>query len=517
MLVRDYLMRNREIWPERIAYISETARLGWGEVADRSSRLAAALQGLGIGKGDVVASMSYDSHEVVELWYACSLIGAIRAGINPRYAPAEVEHLLTDSNARVLLVEGGDCEQTFDRVKAGPADLTVIGFGRHQRTYDYEQVLASAIGDPVLPVLGVDDILALSYTTGTTGLPKGALWRQGGVIESLVKSWMQTGVQPDDVYLHCLPAAGVPVCWLTHNVVNGSRVVIQRKFSAAGALELIEAERVTSVGWVPTMMLDVLSELAATPRDISSLRLVVYGTAPATPALVRQASQALGCQMQQWYGSTEGTLGCYAILSWEDHREALNGKPEILSSSGRPTLHCEVRILDDDLQPVEPGQAGNICVRSATLMAGYHNRPEETAAVLRDGWLMTGDLGILDSDGYLRIVDRKNFMIITGSYNVYPIVVENVLADHRSVHELCVFGIPDERWGEAVCAVVVPAADVTDHDALRAELVTLARDRLAKFEVPKRIDFVDELPRGTTGKLLKRLVRDEYWEKKDIV
>ncbi|WP_433710210.1 class I adenylate-forming enzyme family protein [Nocardia sp. CA-084685] len=511
MLVRDYLMRNEAVWPERIAYVSETARLSWGDVAARSRRLAAALQGLGIGKGDVVASMSFDSHEVVELWYACSLIGAVRVGINPRYSAGEVQHLLSDSGARVLIVEGGDCEQTFDRLESTVADLVVIGFGSHQRGRDYEQTLSDHSGEPVLPELNDDDIIALSYTTGTTGLPKGALWRQAGVIESLVKSWFQTGARPDDVFLHCLPAAGVPVLWMTRNLVNGSRVVIQRKFSAPAALDLIASERITTVGWVPTMVLDILSELDAMARDISSLRLVVYGTAPATPALVRQATEALGCEMQQWYGSTEGTLGCYAILSWEDHQKALSGQPEILTSSGRPTLHCEVRILDDDLRPVLRGQTGNICVRGATLMAGYHNRPEETAAALREGWLVTGDLGMLDQQGYLRIVDRKNFMIITGSYNVYPVVVENVLADHESVHEVCVFGIPDERWGEAVCAVVVPHGDNTDRDGLRADLIALARTRLAKFEVPKRIDFADALPRGTTGKLLKRVVRDKYW------
>jgi acyl-CoA synthetase (AMP-forming)/AMP-acid ligase II len=215
--------------------------------------------------------------------------------------------------------------------------------------------------------------------------------------------------------------------------------------------------------------------------------------------------------MQQWYGSTEGTLGVYAILSWEDHLKGLSEDPGIISSNGRPTLHCEVSILDEQLRPVPAGETGNVCVRSATLMAGYHNRPDETAAALKDGWLITGDLGRFDENGYLRVVDRKNFMVITGSYNVYPVVVENVLTDHELVVEACVFGIPDERWGEAVCAVIVADSDVTDHDALRRELLVMARNRLAKFEVPKRIDFVSSLPRGATGKVLKRVIKDQYW------
>jgi long-chain acyl-CoA synthetase len=180
-------------------------------------------------------------------------------------------------------------------------------------------------------------------------------------------------------------------------------------------------------------------------------------------------------------------------------------------SVGRPVPGTEVEIRDDEGRVLPTGEVGEICARSPGVMQGYWRSPEASAQALSNGWLLTGDVGYLDEDGYLYIVDRKNFMIITGSYNVYPVVVENALSEHGSVREACVFGIPDERWGEAVCAVVVPEQHVTDLGSLRAELLQLARERLAAFEVPKRVDFATELPRGSTGKLLKRVVRDRYW------
>jgi acyl-CoA synthetase (AMP-forming)/AMP-acid ligase II len=510
MLVRDYLWRNSRTWPDRIAYVSRERRLSWREVTDRATRLATALEALGIGSGEVVCSLAGDTHEVAELWFACAMSGRVRVGINPGYSAAEIAHVLMDSGARAVVVEGGPSEGVLAEVVDAVPGLLVIGIGAHEQALDYETLLADAVAEPTWPRLDPDDIVAISYTTGTTGKPKGARWRHGAVVACMVGTVLQTGLRPDEVFLHCLPAAGVPIIAMTANVVNGSRIVIQGRFDAGTSLELIERERVTALLWVPTMLHDVLSRPEIDERDLSSLRLVIYGSSPATPDLVRRASSTLGCELQQWYGSTEGTLGVYAVLSWPDHLRALHGESHILSSCGRPALHCEVEIRDATGAVAPTGEIGDIVVRSETLMAGYHGLPDETEEVLHDGWLRTGDLGHFDEDGFLHLVDRRNFMIITGAYNVYPIVVENVLSDHPGVDQVCVVGVPDERWGEVVCAVVVPAAGHDDHDRLRAELSEFARPRLARFEAPKRIDFVAALPRGATGKVLKRVVRDGY-------
>lgn len=505
MLVRDYLVNNARSWPTKTAYISRSGRFTWGETAERSLRLAAAFRAFGIEKGDVVASLSYDSQEVVEIWYACALIGAVRVGINPRYSPHEMGHILVDARARLLVVHA-TCRASFDLIDVDTSALmTVVGVGEgHGFSLDYDSLIADTDPLAALPELDSDDDIAISYTTGSTGLPKGARWSQSSVVASELNTWLQAGLRRDDVFLHCLPAAGVPVLLAAFNVFNGSTVVLMEKFSARGALGMIQSERVSCVLWVPTMIVDVLADPEFDRFDLSSLRLVIYGSAPASPALVRRTIDRFGCEMQQWYGSTEGAAGWYSILDHHDHLTALAGRSELLSSCGRPTLHCQISIVDVDGRELPRGEVGEICVRSETLMTGYVGLPAETADALRHGTLRTGDLGRFDEDGYLYLVDRKKFMIITGGYNVYPVVVENVLAEHPAVREVCVVGVPAERWGEEVWAVVVATGDISED-----ELMEFCKGKLAKFEVPKHISFVSALPRGATGKVLKSAVRDQ--------
>jgi acyl-CoA synthetase (AMP-forming)/AMP-acid ligase II len=502
MLIRDYLAGNAMAWPERLGYVAGTTRLSWGAVADRSWRLAAALQALDIGKGDVVGIIGPDTHHMVESWFAANTIGAVRTGINFRYAAREMAHIIQDAEVKVLLIHGGS-EATYRAIdEEMPSVRAVIGFGKHSFDLDYEAVLAAHPPEPTWPGLDRDERVAISYTTGSTGKPKGALWRHGAVVDALLNTVLQADVRHDDVYLHSLPAAGVPILLATWNVCNGSAIVLQERFSARGAIELIQQERVTCLLWVPTMIVDVLNDPEISAFDLSSLRLVIYGSAPASPALVRRAMGTLGCELQQWYGSTEGCGGWYTMLHHEDHLRGVEENPALLSSCGRPTVHCRIAVKDEAGRDLPAGEVGEICVRSETLMDGYLHLEAETSEALRDGWLYTGDLGRQDEHGYVYLVDRKKFMIISGGYNIYPVVVENVLAEHPRVREVCVVGIPEDRWGETVCAWVVPDGDLTT-----AELVEFCAGRMAAFEVPKRIDFVESLPRGVTGKVLKTEVR----------
>lgn len=512
MDIVEYLVRNAEVWPDRPAYTDSTGTYTWADVHRRSLTLAAALSSRGVGAADTVASLSRDRVETVETLFACAWLGAVRTGINYRYSPREVAHLLSDSEAKLVVVEAGGCESLLDaadvRVKAR---IRVGGDGTDPDDYDVAGRAATL--PPARYPASSDDLVAISYTTGSTGLPKGALWRRGAVPEVLTQTWFQTGVRNDDVFLHCLPAAGVPILLAIANVVNGHHVVLLDRFDAEQALTAIERHRVTYLLVVPTMLQDLCRAAHERACDLSSLRLVLYGSAPATPALIRDAMATFGCELVQWYGSTEGTGGWYSQLTWHDHQAALalDDPNEILSTCGRPFLHTRIELRKPDATRAEAGEVGEVCVSSATLMAGYHNLPEETAAAFDGTWLRTGDLARWTDKGYLQLVDRRKFMIITGAYNVYPVVVETVLAEHPAVAEVCVVGIPDDRWGEAVCAVVVPAqAGRVDPNALRGELSAYARQHLAKFEVPKRIDIVDALPRGVTGKVLKRVVRDSY-------
>ena len=511
MDIVEYLARNAEVWPDRPAYTDSAGTYTWAEVYRRSRTLAAALAARGVGAGDTVASLSRDRIETVETFFACAWLGAVRTGVNYRYAPREVAHLLKDSEAKVVVVEAGECETLLDAADLDVKARIRVG-GEGTDPDDYDTAGRAAATNPAPYPAGPDELVAISYTTGSTGLPKGALWRRAAVPEVLTQTWFQTGIRNDDVFLHCLPAAGVPILLAIANVVNGHHVVLLDRFDAEQALAAIERHRVTYLLVVPTMLQDLCRAAHKRARDLSSLRLVLYGSAPATPALIRDAMTTFSCELVQWYGSTEGTGGWYSQLTWRDHQAALalDDPNDILTTCGRPFLHTRIELRRPDGTRVDAGEIGEVCVHSDTLMVGYHNLPDETTAAFHGDWLRTGDLARWTDRGYLQLVDRRKFMIITGAYNVYPVVVETVLAEHPAVAEVCVVGIPDERWGEAVCAVVVPAEASVDAEALRADLLDHAKRHLAKFEVPKRIDIVDELPRGATGKVLKRVVRDSY-------
>ena len=509
MLLRDYLVRSAEIWPERQAFISSTATLTWGEVADRALRLAAVLRELGVRKGDVVACMSTDTHEVVEAWYASAIVGAVRTGIHYRYSPREAAHILRNSAAKVLFVQGGRAEETLNQIPDLPSTLEhVIGFGDHQLTRDYEQLVNNH--DPLLrdvwPELGPADVATIGYTSGSTGLPKGAVSTHGAIVAAALNTWCQAGLWHEDVLLNCISClGGANIIFTGGNIFTGGKTVLLDRFSPQRFQDLVEREAVTVALMVPTMMQDVLDHADFSRASLGSLRLMIYGAAPATPTLVRRALREFGCEMQQWYGSTEATGGWSAILHHRDHLRALQDAPEILSSVGRPTLHTELRVVDDNGNQLPRGQIGTVAIRCQTLMNGYLGAPEETAEVLRDGWLEIGDLGYQSNEGYVFIVDRKKFKIVTGGFNVYPVMVENVLAEHEAISEVCVIGIPDRRLGEAVCAVVVPSRPVDP-----AELTAFCKERLASYAIPRQIDFVESLPRNPAGKVLKQRVRERY-------
>jgi acyl-CoA synthetase (AMP-forming)/AMP-acid ligase II len=505
MLVRDYLIAQASRSPERLAYIDGSRRFTWAQTADRAMRLAGALRDRGVRKGDVVASLALDGIEVIDLWYASAMLGSVRTGINWRYAPREIDHILTDARVKVLIAESGGPAATLADVEA-PQSIDVITFG--DDSDGYEDLLAST--SPLLPNewddLSGDDTIAISYTTGSTGLPKGALWSHAAVVSAQLHTWIEAGGRRDDIYLHCIPSPGVPILLATWNVHFGATIVLHDRFTPTSVLELIQTEHVTSALLIPTMIGDLLNHPSFSEFDLSSLRLIIYGSAPTTTTIVKRAIEAFGCELQQWYGATEGVGGWFTILRHEEHLWALASDGALLQSCGKAMIHTLIRTVSEDGRTCGPGEVGEVCIKSDTVMSGYLGLPAETAETLRDGWLHTGDLGRLDDEGYLFLVDRKKFLIITGGYNVYPVVVEDVLSRHPAVAEVCVVGVPDERWGEGVCAVVVlhnPGSTTAE------DLLAYCKPRLAKFEAPKYIVFETNLPRGATGKILKRAVKDD--------
>ncbi|MBC7161149.1 MAG: AMP-binding protein [Immundisolibacter sp.] len=508
ILPRDLLRRCGAALADHLAFIDGDRRRTWGDMDRRADRLAAALQGLGIGKGDVCAVLAHDRVEVVEHWYACLKLGALRVGINWRYAAREMLHLLHDSSARALLVEASCVPLLAGELDAlRRAGLILIGFGAgHGLPLDYDTLLAKADRRPTLPALAEDDLIAISYTTGTTGLPKGALWTQRGVRDALVYSSLMLGLRQSDLYYAPFPMAGVPLLCATLGLVNGMAVLLpDGDFDAARSLELMAEHRATTGIFVPTMLQRLLERHAAGHHDLSALRMVSYGSSPATPQLIRGAMSQLGCEMIQLYGLTEATAGWLSFLQHEDHLQALGGRPELLGSCGRPALHVDLSIRGPDGQALPAGEIGEIWVQGSVTTPGYLNRPDENAELLSGSWLRTHDLGRIDEEGYLYLTDRKKFLIITGGYNVYPVTVEAVLAEHPAVREVAVVGAPHRDWGEAVVAIVSlrPGQRATVD-----ELLAFCRPRLGRFEQPKHVVFMDELPKGATGKIAKANLRD---------
>jgi acyl-CoA synthetase (AMP-forming)/AMP-acid ligase II len=505
---RDFGARCAQVYPDKVAFVDGDARLTWGGLRTRARHLAGALQELGIGKGDPVALLAHDHLPLVEHWHACLEIGAVRVGVNYRYARREIAHIVGDCESRALIVE----EDLLPLAEAALAEVArppiLIGIGAsHGLELDYEDLVASGT-EPELPELAEGDRLAISYTSGTTGLPKGAIFTQRGVREAITWLPLNVGLQHEDVWSNALPSSGAAVIFTIANAVNGMTCVLPSgRFAPGRFLDQIEASGVSSVLLVPTMLSQLVEELEVRDAAPSSLRLVTYGSMPSTPALIRAAKDRFGCEFQQWYGATETTAGPVVILREEDHARGLAGEPELLSSCGVAQPHVDLEIRDAEGTVLPTGEVGEVWMRGPVVFGGYLNRDEETAEVFRGEWLCPGDLGRLDERGRLFLVDRKKFMIISGGYNVFPVVVENVLAEHPEVNEVAVIGAPHPAWGEAVVAVVSLHAGAT---VGAAELVEHCDGQLAAWEVPKHVEIIDELPKGATAKIQKQDLRARF-------
>lgn len=504
-LLRDQLRRCAVSYGDKVAFIEGPHQRTWAEVERRTNALAAGMQNLGIGKGDVVAMLAKDHLEVIELWFACLKIGAVRVGINWRYAPREMLHLIRDSAAKLVFVEA-ECRQLlgdgFNELEQEPCQLGGFG-GEHGLPIDFDELIAAG-QTPTLPALSEDDLCAISYTSGTTGLPKGALWTQRGARDALTHTALELGLVHEDTYFAPFPMAGVPILCGSFGLVNGLTTMIPAgSFDAAAALEQMQTYRATVAIFVPTMMQQIIELYRAGDFELS-LRLLTYGSSPATPTLIRDAISTFGCEIIQLYGLTESTAGWLSFLRHAEHLRGLD-EPELLTSCGKPALHVDLEIHSPEGERLPAGEVGEIVVRASTNIPGYLNLPEENAELYNGDWLRTNDLGRMDEAGYLYLTDRRKFMIISGGYNVYPIVVENVLAEHESVREVAVVGVPHPKWGEAVVAMV---SMQPGKSAGFQELADFCRERVGKWEIPKHVVFVDDLPKGVTGKIAKFAIRE---------
>ena len=459
--------------------------------------------------GGRVAIVSDSRPEVVALLLAVPAAGRVAVPINVRLTPDEVVGQLDRAGVEAVVGTEEELDRLAGVLPEAATLVTRVGLDPGAGDISLES-LAAAPAPGLTNPPGPDDPAWLIATSGTTGAAKGAVLTARSLGAAVAATAAARPLAEDEVYLYPFPLYHVSVYNVLHALSRGRPVVLPRRFDAATICALAEAHRVTAMSLAPTMLRLLLDHRAAQDDPatvLADLRTVAYGAAPMPPALLAEADEALGVAFAQGYGMTE-LSGNAVFLGPDDHRRGLAGETHLLGAAGRPGPGVELRIVDDRGAPVPPGARGEVCVRAAQVCAGYWRDPTATRAAIRDGWLHTGDVGVIDGEGVLTIVDRAKDIIVTGGENVASREVEDVIGQHPAVARVAVVGVPDDRWGEAVCAVLVLRPG-TGHDAatVRAEVLEVARTRLAGFKVPKRVVLADDLPVNAGGKVVKADLR----------
>lgn len=505
-----FLQRSARRWPEAPAILYQESVTTYRELDERSSRLANALIGLGLKKGDRVAVQSRNRPELVELECALYKTGLVKAALNPRFTASEAADVVQNCTPKVLLA--GPSYTSYTKDTAGFKSVeTFISIGAEAEGYGpYEELLAEASSDmPDVP-MDRDDLAVLHFSSGSTGKIKAAMQSYGNRMAAFRKMLlgMDSPVRPGDRLALIGPITHASGMLMQPYLYSGATLVLFDKFDPAHFLAEVQRLQITHAFMVPAMINMLLAEPSLDRADLSSLRTLSYGAAPIAPARIREAWERIGPILSQGYGASESTSGV-TRLSTAEHADALENNPERLSSCGRPHAETDVRVVDDHGKQVKPGEIGEIVIRGEDVFKGYWGEPELSREVLVDGWLHTGDLAKVDEEGFIFLVDRKKDMIITGGFNVYPTEVEAVLYQHDDIFEACVVGIPHEIWGESVKAVVTlkPGAKARAED-----IIAYCKSRLADYKSPRSIDFVGDLPKNASGKLARKLVREPYWQ-----
>ena len=483
----------------------------WGALYERAKEVATALSADGVVAGERVAFLDRNGIEFFEVFFGCALLGAVSVAVNWRLAPAEMAGIVEDAGATVL-VYGPDYAEAVDDITHHVSDVRRFLPLSELPGWRAEGSAGGAVDPGFEP--GPDDVITQLYTSGTTGLPKGVMISGKNLATILTGAVEVFRIDGDTVSMAAMPLFHIGgTGWALSGMSRGGHTIIVRDIDPVEILRLIEEYRITDSFVVPAVLMFLLAtpQLAAT--DVSSLRTIYYGASPISEDVLVKSMRAFGCDFAQVYGLTE-TTGAITSLMPADH-DPDGPRANLLRSAGQPFSHVELQIVDSATGEVlAAGEVGEVMTRSDQNMLGYWKKPDETADVLStDGWFRTGDAGWLSEDGYLFLHDRIKDMIVSGGENVYPAEVENALLAHPSVVDAAVIGVPDDRWGETVKAIVVRAEGADSDDAaLAADIIASTRTRLAGYKCPTSIDFVDVLPRNPSGKVLKRELRAPYWE-----
>jgi acyl-CoA synthetase (AMP-forming)/AMP-acid ligase II len=502
-------------YPDNTALICSDKRLTFRQLDDRVNRLANALLDLGLRSGDRVAILMKNCVEYIDTDFALSKTGLVRVALNYRLGAEDHEYVMKDSGAKALIYNqgfSGDVAAMRGRLHhvehficvgdGGPDDL-------EGGVLRYDELLAASVPDD--PGVETDEsgLHQLTYTSGTTGNPKGVMISDKAWCAATINIVLNYGpIGETDVIVNLQQLShGAGYFVMPYFIKGATNILLD--FDPMKVFETVQAEKVTVVKLVPVMLYNLVDAIAGQQYDLSSLKHIIYGGSPITRPRLVQALEAFGPIFSQLYGQAEVPM-CMTTLSRQDHKaEGSLEETKRLESAGKPCTNVEIKIVDEDRKEVGPGEKGEVAARGELIMDGYWNMPDTTGEVLRDGWVYTGDMGYMDSRGFVFLVDRKKDIIISGGFNIYPAEVEKVIVTHPGVKEVSVIGVPDDKWGEAVKAVVVLKSGAS---ATGEEIIAFCKQNGLGFRSPKSVDFKNGIPRNPYGKVDKKRLREPYWE-----
>jgi len=490
---------------EAIVDVASGQRFSYAEFNDRCNRIANALVSKGLAKGDRVATLLMNGPEFIETFFGAAKVGGVIVAVNWRLVADELSFILNDSGAETLIFSSAFAEVVRDLQARGAEGTQVkhwIHLGDASERPDfaigYAELTDAASSDEPEIRASDDDLLFIMYTSGTTGLPKGVMHSHNTALWGCITVAITADIRWGDRYLICLPLFHVGALNPLLSVIHrGGTAVIMAEFDPVRIWQIFTEEKISVTLAVPAMLNFMLKTYDASKHDTSALRWVMSGAAPVPKTLIEKYA-AMDIEIHQVYGLTE-TCGPACLIS-PDEAIARAG------STGKAFFHTDVRVVDSAGNDVEAGSTGEVWVRGPHLMLGYWNRPEATAETIVDGWLHTGDVAMIDAEGFVYIQDRIKDMIISGGENVYPAEIENVLAGHEGIADVAVIGMPSEKWGESPLAIVVKA----DENLSDSDVLDHCKGRLAPFKLPRGVEFIDVIPRNPTGKVLKRVLREQF-------
>ena len=510
----DIIYRNAILHPNSEAFVCGLERISFQDFNERVNRLIHGLHALGIQKGDIIGILSWNQLAYPEVFGAAMKGGFVLAHFNPRLQSQELIHVINDSEPRVLFL-GSEFVETIERIGTHiPETESFLTLGDAEgQMMAYGEMLEGQSEEEPGSKVEEDDPLTIFYTSGTTGIPRGAIYTHRQKMENTVMKALDIGVQFGDRHLVVLPMfhiGGDSHIWPFFLRGGCNVLTTQYSFDLADTLRLLADEQITDVHIVPTQLISLLTLPDIAEHELPCLKRIWYAASPMPVEVLKQGLSVFGSIFLQGYGQTESGPDV-AILSQANHcySGTSTEAERVLASCGQPCIGVHVRIVDEAGRDLEAGEIGEIIVKSRKTMIGYWRKPEETEETIRDGWLHTGDLGYYDERGFIYIADRKTDMIITGGENVYPKEVENVLYRHPAVQETAVIGIPDPYWVESVHALVVLKANAK---ATEEDIIGFCREQIAHYKAPKSVEFVEALPKNPQGKILKREVRKRYRE-----